>query len=183
MRLRTFVTVLVAAALCVPAAAAAQTEQPRTGSAAVGADLGFFVADSVFHTGFAPAVYGEFYLSPRVSVRVLAGWSRNGFDNYEGRNIEQYRGALNIVYNWEAEQWHPFATVGVNTQAVRLSTSDTEYSEWYKKPGVNVGVGVEYFSLPTVSIKAEGTYYWVRDSGVPQEPHGVALSLGLKKYF
>jgi hypothetical protein len=183
MRLRIFACVLVAAALCVPAVASAQNEQPKAGATALGADVGFFVADSVFHTGFGPAVYGEIYLTPRVSVRILAGWSRNGFDDYADRNMEQFRGALNLIYNWEAGMWHPFVTGGFNGQTVRLSVSDTAYSKWYRKPGMNVGVGAEYFSLPTVSIKVESTYYWVQDDNVGQEPHGVELSVGLKKYF
>jgi len=187
MRLRTLIAFLACAAVTLPAVAAAQEREPAAGSVAAGADIGFLVADDKFHVGFTPSATVEFYVTDRVSVRALAGWSRNRFIGTLGRYQEQFRGGLNVVYNWEADRWHPFVTAGAAAHHVRLWQDKVESSGWDTRRGISVGGGIEYFARPKVTIKAEGLYHLVRraDSNVAdlQEAYGFAISVGLKKYF
>jgi opacity protein-like surface antigen len=183
MRLRTLTALLVMAVFTLPAVAAAQHREPAAGSTAIGGDLGVFVPDEEYHTGFAPSVTGEFYLLPRVSLRVLGGWSRNRFVNSNERFLDQYRGSVNLVYNWEGELWHPFVTGGIGAHRIRVWQDEVETAGWYNRFGLNVGAGVEYFVRPKVTFKAEGVYHWVDQSDLPEEARGFAVSIGMKKYF
>lgn len=183
MRLHRLFALCAVVWMLLPGRAAAQSQQPLAGAVAAGAAVGFMVADEEFHVGFTPEAFAEFYISPRLSVRATGGWSRNKFFGQRDRYLEQYRGSANVVYNWEADEWHPFVTAGVGLHAVRTWREDVEDSGWFREPGLNVGAGVEYFARTSVSVRAEGTYYWVRRGDLPEESFGWVLSLGLKKYF
>lgn len=182
MRLRYLVPLFMLVTVSLPATAEAQTREPHALSLALGGDVGFFVPDEEFHTGFTPAVYGEFYLLPRISVRLLAAWSRNEFIDQQDLFLEQFRESLNVVWNWDADLWHPFVTGGVSAHTVRVYRDDVLNSGWSSEIGYNLGVGVEYFARPKLSIKAEGTYYMVSED-LPKESSGFALSIGFKRYF
>lgn len=183
MRLHRLFALCAVAAFALPAPAAAQSQQPLAGAVAAGAAVGFMVPDEEFHVGFTPEVFAEYYIGPRLSVRATGGWSRNKFFGQRDRYLEQFRGSANVVYNWEADQWHPFVTAGFGLHTVRIWREDIEDSGWFRDPGVNAGAGVEYFARTTLSIRAEGTYYWVRRGDFPEESFGWVLSAGLKKYF
>ena len=187
MRLRTLVTVMAITAFLRPATALAQNREPAAGAVAIGGDVGLMVADDTFHVGFTPAVTAEFYLTDRTSIRLLGGWSRNRYVGTIDRYQEQYRGALNVVYNWEAELWHPFVAAGVGAHRVRAWQDDVENSGWDTRLGLSAGGGVEYFARPKVTIKVEGLYHWVagadNELGPRDEASGFVISIGLKKYF
>jgi len=185
MRLRTLATLFAMTALAIPTGAAAQLREPEAGSFTLGGDVGFMVADDDdLHVGFTPAIHGEFYVTPRLSVRALGGWSRNRYIGTQDWYLDQYRGTFSVIYNWEGDLWHPFVAAGVGVHRVRHIQDGTEDSGWFNRGGVHVGAGVEYFARPKLSIKAEGLYHRV-DS--PDEwvssTSGFALSIGLKRYF
>ena len=167
MRLRTLAALLVTAVLALPGGAAAQLRQPAMGAAAVGGDLGVLVPEEALHTGFSPQAYGEFYLMPRLSLRVLGGWSRNRFVDTQDRYLDQIRGSVNVVYNWEFELWHPFVTAGLGAHRLRVYQDGAVNGEWSTRAGFNVGTGVEYFVRPKVTFKAEGTFYWLGQDVLP----------------
>jgi opacity protein-like surface antigen len=183
MRLRLLSALTVVVTITLAAPAAAQHREPNAGSLAAGADAGFIVGDQVFHVGFTPAAFAEFYFTSRVSGRVLGGWSRNEFVNRDNRHLEQLRAAFNVAYNWEYELWHPFVTGGISVHRVHTSMDDVEDSESISRPGFNAGLGAEYFASQKVSLKFEATYYWVSQGDLPADASGVVLSIGLKKYF
>ena len=183
MRLRLLSALAVVVTITLAAPAVAQPREPKAGSVAIGADAGFIVADEDFHVGFMPSAFAEFYFTSRISGRLLGGWSRNEFVNRDDRYLEQLRAACDVAYNWEYELWHPFVIGGVSVHRVRTWVDDLEEGKWFSQPGFNAGLGVEYFARPKVSLKLEGTYYWVRQHDLPAESTGFVLSAGLKKYF
>jgi hypothetical protein len=183
MRLRLLSTTTLLVTVALAASAGAQQREPAPGTLAVGADAGFVVTDDVFHVGFTPSAFAEFYLTPRVSIRALGGWSRNQFAAHDDWYLEQFRAAANVTYNWEAELWHPFVTGGVSWHRPRTMVDDGLSSEWSSQAGFNGGFGVEYFVRPKVTFKVEGTYYWVNKDEPLPDPSGLVLSIGMKKYF
>lgn len=184
MRLRTLATLFAIAALALPMGAAAQNREPEAGSFTVGGDVGFLVADdNDFHVGFTPAVHGEFYATPRISLRALGGWSRNRFIGTQDRYLEQYRAAFSVIYNWEGDLWHPFVSAGIGVHKLRHWRDGIEDSGWFNRTGLNVGAGIEYFARPKVTIKAEALYHRVDTPEELTNASGFALSVGLKKYF
>jgi hypothetical protein len=194
LRILTLTTLVALALLAAPALSSAQERQPaagglqterepKAGSIAIGGDLGIQVPDAAMHTGFAPDVFGEFYVTNRVSVRLMGGWVRNRIKDTESFYLDQMRGHLNVVYNWEAELWHPFVTAGVGAVGVREYEDEVVNSGWRGRLGANAGLGIEYFAHPTLTYKAEAGFFWVNPHGLQQEAHGFSLSLGIKKYF
>jgi hypothetical protein len=183
MRLRVLSALTLVAAITLTAPAAAQQREPESGSVAMGADAGFMVAGEEFHVGFTPAVFAEFYFTSRISGRVLGGWSRNAFVDQDSRSLEQVRAAFNVVYNWEYELWHPFVTGGVSVHRVRTRIDDVDPAGWLSRPGIDAGLGVEYFARSKISVTLEGTYYWVSRGDLPVASSGFVVSAGLKKYF
>jgi len=183
MRLRTAIALCVVILFALPAVSAGQNREPQAGSAAFGVDAAFYVPDEDFHTGFSPAAYMEFYVTPRLSVRALGGWSRNEFVTMNDRFLEQFRMAFNVTYNWEAEYWHPFVTAGVGGHRVRTWQDDVTQTPWQTRVGLNIGGGIEYFVRPKVTFKFEATYYYCDHPPLEHESFGLALSAGIKKYF
>lgn len=184
MRLRSWFPICVMALVAGTGVASAQLHrEPAAGSITVGADLGVVVPDEEYHTGFAPGVYAEYYITDRVSLRVLGGWARNNVVGTDDLFLEQYRGHVNVAYNWEREEWHPFVTAGIGGHSLRLREDDHGSSRWHGRLAANVGGGIEYFVRPKVTFKAEAAYLWVERGSLDVEASGVALSLGIKKYF
>lgn len=183
MRHRLLIGLIVLSLFALPGPAAAQNRMPSALTLAAGLDAGAYVPDEEFHTGFTPAGFLEFYLIPRVSVRGLVGWSRNEFVTLSDRYLEQGRIAFNVVYNWEHEYWHPFVTIGGGAHVVRTWQDDLLQTDWQWRPALNAGIGIEYFARPKISFKFEATYYAVSRSSAEHESFGLAVSVGMKKYF
>jgi hypothetical protein len=183
MRLRTLVALCVVFTCFLPAAALAQSREPHALSIAIGGDTGILVGNDNVHVGFTPQASGEIYFLPRLSLRILEGWSRNGVKGDSDLDLEQFRTALSLVWNWEAELWHPFVLAGGSVHSVRMRHSDGQHSSWDTQPGFHVGVGAEFFAKPKVSMKFEGTFYWADRDEFEQEASGFVLTAGLKKYF
>lgn len=183
MRLRTVVALSLVALFALPALSAAQHREPHAGSITLGADFGFYVPDEDFHTGIFPTVTTEIFVTPRISLRALYGWSRNEFVDLQQYYMEQHRLGFSAIWNWELEYWHPYVLAGFGGHAVRQYRDDGSTSGWENRAGYHVGGGVEYFVRKKITYKIEGTYYHVMDHPVGFEPSGFAITMGLKKYF
>src|SRR5690606_9640068 len=94
---------LAAAALLLSSfsVAPAMAQTPDTGLIGVGGDIGVFFPDEAFETTLTLDAFGEYYVTPRISVRALLGWAKPGFENQTENNFRQTRLLFNGVYNWE----------------------------------------------------------------------------------
>jgi hypothetical protein len=174
-----------------PCAAQEAERNPSPGTVAAGADLGFFVPREGFDVAVAIAGFGEYYVTPRLSVRGLIGWARPGYDlsgltcvdvpepGCDGAALRQIRGDLSGVYNWEGGIWHPFVLAGVGGAFLR----DTLFDRSGTRFSVHLGGGIEYFARPDVTVKGELTYHAVRHPTFDPDPSGLILTVGLKRYF
>ena len=184
MRLRSVIVLSAVILFAMPALSAAQRrEEPQAGTVAIGFEGGFLVPDEDFHTGFTPAALAEFYIGPRVSLRAMGGWSRNEFVSWNNRYLEQWRMSFNVIYNWEAEYWHPYVMAGIGGHRVRTWEDDVTQTPWQSRVGYNVGGGIEYFARPKVTFKFEAAYYYCDHPPLVHESSGLALTVGMKKYF
>jgi hypothetical protein len=127
--------------------------------------------------------FGEYYVTPRISVRGLLSWARPGFENRTEDKFRQTKLLFNGVYNWEYGEWHPFATAGAGAYFVRQLLEGRNDPDGETRGGINFGGGIEYFVDDMSSIKAEGRWDIVsHPPGLP-DATGFTLSVGYKWYF
>ncbi|MEK6629962.1 MAG: outer membrane beta-barrel protein [Acidobacteriota bacterium] len=182
MRQRLVLCLMAVAVVSWPVAAGAQHRQPKVGAIAVGGDGGAYAPGGDLHAGARVDGFVEFYVLPRISIRGMGGWMENRLVVGD-ESVSQRRLSVNVIYNWEAESWHPFVTAGVGGQFFRYTQGRDPAGAMTTKPAFNVGAGVEYFSRPTLTLKFEGTYYRVRSTEAHRNPSGLAVTAGIKKYF
>jgi hypothetical protein len=178
--LRLFAAVGLACALfSTPAAAQA----PDTGLIGVGGDLGVFFPDEAFENTLAIDGYGEYFVTPRISIRAMLAWAKPGFENRTEDKFRQTKLLFNGIYNWDYEEWHPFVTAGAGAYFVRLLLEDSPDPDGETRGGINLGGGAEYFIGPMSSLKAEGRWDIVsHPPGLP-DTSGFTLTVGYKWYF
>jgi len=171
-------------ALCISSSAIAQERAPHTGSTAVGVDVGAFVPKE---SGLDPALIVnaliEYYLTPRVSLRTDLGLTDNGFARESADSLRQIPLRANVNYNWEGGKWHPFVGAGVGAYFMRFKDNGNTIGDSETKLGVNFGGGVEYFTSRTVSLKGEARYHVINEMRNGQDPSGLVVTGGLKKYW
>jgi hypothetical protein len=162
--------------------AAAQT--PDEGVIAVGLDVGFLFPDEAFETTFAASGYGEFYLTPRLSVRGMLEAAKPALDgSADLLHRRQARLLFNGVYNWEFGEWHPYATAGAGAYFVRLVAEGEGDLPGETRGGLNFGGGVEYFFAERSTIKGEGRFDVVSHPPGFPDASSFVLTIGLKHYF
>jgi len=161
--------------------AAAQT--PDTGLIGVGGDLGVLFPDEAFEKTFTFDVFGEYYLTPRASLRALFGWASPGFENRTEDHYRQVKLLFNGAYNWDMKAWHPFVTGGAGFYFVRELLEGFDDPDSETRGGLNFGGGTEYLLGDRASIKGE--LRWDIVSHPPDLPDasGFTLTIGYKRYF
>src|SRR5687768_18591574 len=87
---------------------AVRAQTPNPGMIAAGADLGVLFPDEAFESTLTIDAFGEYYVTPRVSVRGMLGGASPGFDGRTEDHFRQVRLLFNGVYNWEYGTWHPY---------------------------------------------------------------------------
>jgi hypothetical protein len=169
--------------LIVPAAASAQRRVPATDSGAAGGDVGIFVPRSdALDTGAALEGFYEYYFTPRVSLRTGLGWANPSFARGNEDDLRTVRVAADAVYNWEHGTMHPFAGAGVGIYFLQPRDNGESFEDSETKVGATLFGGVELFTSRTVAVKAEARYHIVTNAfGI--NPDGLALTIGVKKYF
>jgi hypothetical protein len=166
--------------------AEAQGRTPRTDSAAVGVDVGLFRPSAdILEPALSLDGFYEYYLSPRTSLRLGAGWTEPEYDFDPNESLRYIRVGGDFIHNWEGGAIHPFVGAGLGIYILqnRLNGNDRGESE-SKLGGVLLG-GVEFFTSNTVSVKGEASYHLISnvDDFGPRNPDGLKLTIGLKKYF
>lgn len=180
--MRQFCAVL-AIVLAVPSLALAQRRVPATESAAIGADVGLFLPrEEALDMGPALEGFYEYYFAPRTSVRVGLGWANPEFDREEDDSLRYVRIATDVVYNWEGGAIHPFVGAGLGVYFLQLRDNGRNSGDSESKLGGTVFGGLEFFTTRSVSVKGEARYHLISDLG-SLNPDGLALTIGIKKYF
>jgi hypothetical protein len=169
--------------LAVPSLSLAQRRVPATDSAAIGADVGLFLPrEEALDTGPTVEGFYEYYFAPRTSVRIGLGWANPEFDREEDDSLRYVRIATDLVYNWEGGAIHPFVGAGLGVYFLQLRDNGRDLGDSESKLGGTVFGGLEFFTSRRVSVKAEARYHLVSDVD-SLNPDGLALTIGLKKYF
>jgi hypothetical protein len=173
---------IVASVILIPTAVFAQ-RVPAADSGAVIGEVGLAVpSSSLLDAG--PALEGayEYYFTPRASLRMGLGWANPSYSGRQDESLRSMRVALDGVYNWEHGSVHPFAAAGMGIYFLQPKRLGDNAGDSETKVGVTLAGGAEFFTTRTVSVKAEGRYHIVGDAfGI--DPGGLALTVGLKKYF
>lgn len=167
----------------VPAGASAQRRVPATDSGAVIGDVGVFLPRSE-ELDSSPVLEGfyEYYFTPRGSLRLGLGWTDPSFTRGSDDTLRTVRVAVDGVYNWERGAVHPFVGAGLGIYFLQPTDNGENFGDSETKPGATLFGGIEFFTGRTVSVKAEGQYHLIGDVfGI--NPGGLALKIGLKKYF
>jgi hypothetical protein len=175
--------IVIGVLLALPSAALAQRRVPATGSAAIGGDVGIFLpSDDSLDAGPTLEGFYEYYLSPRLSIRTGAGWSNPKDAREHADSLRHIRIALDAVYNWEGGAVHPFVGAGLAVYFLQPRDNGENFGDSENKLGGTLFGGAEFFTSRTVSVKGEARYHLVSDAfGI--NPDGLALTVGLKKYF
>ncbi len=174
--------ILMAALVALPSVALAQ-RVPATDSGAIGGEVGLFIPRSdALSPGPTLEGFYEYYFSPRQSVRLGLGWARPKYDADERWKLRYLRVPIDIVYNWERGAVHPFVGAGLGIYFLQDTFDGENRGDSETKLGGTLFGGVELFTTRTAAVKIEGRYHAVSDvRGL--DPDGLALSVGLKKYF
>ena len=166
-----------------PVLATAQRRVPHEESTALGFDVGAFkpTSDQLGGAGLISVNY-DYYVTPRVSLRSSFGWTSPEFGTSGPDSLREMPLRLDMNYNWEGGEWHPFVGAGLGAYFMQFRDNGQTIGDTETKLGVNLGGGVEYFFNRTVAFKGEGRYHAVQKArGV--QPSGLALTAGLKTYF
>lgn len=166
-----------------PGSVMAQERVPHDGSSAVGIDIGAYVpSQDNMDSSFLMGVTYEYYVTPRVSIRTDFGWANTGFDG-SGDALRQIPLRADVNYNWERGRWHPFVGGGIGAYFLQHKVNDESFGDSETELGLNVGGGIEYFFMRNAAWKFEGRYHSVGESRFGNDPSGLALTVGVKRYF
>jgi hypothetical protein len=186
--MKTFLKLSLIAAIVAlfPDLAQAQGRTPRTDSAAVGGDIGMFrpSADQLEPALSLDGFY-EYYLSPRMSLRLGLGWTNPEYDRDPNSNVRYIRIGGDLIHNWEGGSIHPFVGAGLGIYILEPRSNGDSLAESESKLGGVLLGGAEFFTSNTVSVKGEVSYHLISnvDNFGPRNPDGLKLTIGLKKYF
>ena len=161
----------------------ASAQTPDTGLLGVGADFGVFFPDEVFEKTVTLDAFGEYYVTPRVSVRGLFAWASPGFENRTEDHFRQAKLLVSAIYNWERGSWHPFVSGGVGAYFVRVVLDNQEDPDSETRGGLNFGGGLEYFLDDRSAVKGEVRWDFVTEPNSGFDATGFNLTFGYKVYF
>jgi Outer membrane protein beta-barrel domain len=174
------VTVLLVGFLTSSAAAQQSTQ---AGTIAAGGDLGVFFPDEAFEKTFTIDAFGEYYVTPSISIRGLLGWASPGFENFTEDKFRQTKLLFNGVYYWQHDKWLPYATGGAGFYFLRQLFENAPDPDSEVRGGLNFGVGTEYLLGAGGSVKGELRWDIVsQPTGFP-DATGLSLMFGYKRYF
>jgi opacity protein-like surface antigen len=161
----------------------ASAQTPDTGLIGVGGDIGVFFPDEAFEKTFTWDGFGEYYVTPRISVRAMFSYASPGFENRTEDHFRQARLLFNGIYNWEMGVWHPFATAGAGIYWVRELLDGANDPDSDTRGGLNFGGGLEYFVGERASVKGEARFDVVSQPAGFPDATGFTLTFGYKAYF
>lgn len=179
-------TILASVIGLLPAAVEAQGRTPRTGSAAVGGDVGIFrPSDDGLKSGLSLDGFYEYYMTPRTSLRLGLGWTNPEYEFEPDTNLRHIRIGGDLIYNWEGGAIHPFVGAGIGVYIMEPRENGNSVADSESKIGGVLLGGAELFTSDTVSVKGEVSYHLISnvEKFGPANPDGLKLTIGLKKYF
>ena len=166
-----------------PSAAFAQARMPHKDAGAIGGEVGVFLpSQDGMTTGPALEGFYEYYLTARDSVRMGAGWANPKFERESADSMRQIRVAVDLVHNWEGGAVHPFVGAGLGTYFLQGKDNGDNIGPSQTKFGGTLFGGVEFFTSKTFAVKGEARYHAVMKAN-GYDPSGLALTIGVKKYF
>jgi len=161
----------------------AQAQTPDTGLIGAGGDIGVLFPAEAFEKTLTLDGFGEYYVTPRISIRGMIVWAKPGFENRTEDSFRQTKLLFNGVYNWEYGEWHPFATAGAGAYFVRQLLDGRDDPDSETRGGLSFGGGIEYFTSSMAAIKGEARWDLVsHPPGLP-DASGFSLTIGYKRYF
>lgn len=173
--------ILTAMLVALPSIALAQ-RVPATDSGAIGGEVGLFIPrEDALSVGPSLEGFYEYYFTPRTSVRIGLGWARPKYDDDERWSVRYVRVPVDVVHNWEHGAVHPFVGAGLGIYFLQDRFEGEDRGESETKLGGTIFGGVEFFTSRTAAVKIEARYHAVRRAGI--DPDGLAITVGLKKYF
>ena len=161
----------------------ASAQTPDTGLIGVGADLGVLFPDEDFEKTLTWDVFGDWYLTPRFSVRGMFSYASPGFENRTEDHFKQSRLLFNGVYNWKRGALMPYVTGGAGFYFVRELLDNAPDPDSDTRGGINFGGGLEFFVGPKGALKAEGRWDIVSQPAGFPDATGFSLTFGYKHYF
>ena len=176
---------VAAFALAAPSPARAQTPRatPDRHVIGYGFDGGVLFPDAAFESTLTLDAYGEFYLTPRVSVRGMFVYANPGLDGEAEDHFKQVKLLFGANYNWAYKSWRPFVGGGAGAHFVGLKLDTIEDPEGETRGGIYFGGGGDYILNESSAIKIE--FRWDLVSQPPGFPDASATSLtvGYKRFF
>lgn len=172
---------LVVALLALPDVAAAQA--PEEGSRAAGVHVGVLFPDDRFERALAFEGFGQYYLTPNISVRGLLGWASPSPDGRTEDHFRQIKLLFSGAYRWERGAFDPYLTAGAGAYFLRQTFDNADDPARERRGGINFGGGVEYAASDVFSVTGEARWDIVsHPSGLP-DATGFSVTLGIKRYF
>jgi opacity protein-like surface antigen len=160
----------------------AQTRVPDTAMWAIGGDLGVLIPqEDVYDNTLDLQGFAEYYLTPRVGIRMGLGWADPSTFESED-SVRMTRVFFDVTYNWEGGEMHPFVGVGLGAFFLQPRDNGRSVGDSQNEAGMNLLGGIEFFTSRTLTLKGEARYQVVGSDVLP-DAHGLTLSIGLKKYF
>lgn len=171
------------------ATASAQQRVPDRGMFALGINFGFAIPqDDLLDSGTFTSVSGEYYVTPRVSLKARFGgaWFETDDDIGLEEEVSPMHLIGSVVYNWERGKIHPYASVGAGWYRYRFRVND-ESAGTDSKFGVSLGGGAEYFLSRSDTIVGDVTFHVISGDAASSfflyDGSYWSFSGGYKKYF
>ena len=180
---QTAFALLVCLSLASPILAQTRVHTPDKGVIGYGADAGVLFPDEEFENTFTFDGFGEYYVTPRVSVRGLFAFASPGLSGTNEDHFRQAKLLFSGVYNWEKGSWRPFAQFGAGFYFVRLRLDATTDPPGETRGGLNFGGGTEYLLSNEAAIKVELRWDVVSHPFDLPDATGTTLTFGYKRYF
>jgi hypothetical protein len=156
---------------------------PDKGVIGYGIDGGVLFPDEGFENTCTFDGFGEYYVSPRVSVRALLAFASPGLSGGNEDHFRQTKLLFSGVYNWEKGSWRPFAQAGAGFYFVRLKLDTETDPPGETRGGLNFGGGAEYLFSNEAGLKFELRWDIVSHPFPLPDATGTTLTVGYKRYF
>jgi hypothetical protein len=166
-----------------PLFAQARVRTPDKGVIGYGVDAGVLFPDDAFENTLTVDGFGEYYATPRVSIRGMLSVASPGLALRTEDHFREMKLIFSGVYNWEHKSWRPFALVGAGAYFVRLHLDAVDDPPGETRGGLNFGGGAEYLLNNEAAIKTELRWDIVsHPTGLPNAT-GASFTVGYKRYF
>jgi hypothetical protein len=174
---------LLCLAIATPIFAQTTRRTPDKGVVGYGVEGGVLFPDEGLENTFTYGGFGEYYVTPRVSVRSTLAFAYPGVAGTEEDSFRQVKLLFSGVYNWEKASWRPFAQFGAGVYWVRLKLDALTDPPGETRGGINFGGGTEYLLNDESAVKFELRWDVVSHPFGTADATGTSFTVGYKRYF